>query len=516
MPMPKWAIIGRNQYRLVMSSVRFIRPYFMPLIIALLAIYIVYLAPAIVDAFVDDVLAFFLSQAAVALIQILLFAVFIWFFFFPVSLALKDIQAGQLESLLSAPVSPSQLLLGEFIGVMPFYGIAVVLLAGIFTAILGPIGIGIVQNFIIIAVFLLTFFSALWIGTVIAALLRSKLGQSEKGRDIGKALGFIIALPVVGIMYAMMGGGFLEALQNPGTSGAITGILGILPSSWGARIIIDFTSNPDVISMDTLARFGGILLFFASSMWLGFKVAERAYTLETGGLSASTAGRDGVLYNTIRSLGGGGAFGTLLVSITKDYGRRLQNLSRVAYIVGLVVLINLFLVRPGEPLEAMILAQALFAMLAAFVVGEVTIRGKEALFIYRKAPDGENRLIKARLVQGWMITVPICVIIIAVQLLLIPDVSIVELLGFTGAIAVVSSAYVVFSLGIFLTIPAFSDKGGEFVAIAMIVVFFAMFLFLGSLILLGKEWALPILLSVSWAVGILLLFLGRWNLGRIE
>ncbi|MBU7004740.1 MAG: hypothetical protein HXS50_04185, partial [Theionarchaea archaeon] len=460
--MPKWLVIGRNQYRLTMSPFRFIRPYFPYLSVVLLALYIVYIAPAMMSALVDEAMAFFLSQAAVAVVQIILFAVFIWFFFFPVSLALRDIQAGQLESLLSAPIKPSQLLLGEFVGVMPFYAIAVVIFAGIFTALLDPIGIGIIQTFIIVGVFVFTFFSALWIGTLVAALLRSKLGQSERGKDIGKALGFVLALPVVGIMYAMMGGGFVESLSDPGTSGAVTGILGVLPSSWGAKVVIDFASNPEAISLDTLTRFGGVVVFFVASMWLGFKLADRAYTLETGGFSGSTAGKDGLLYNTIRSLGGGGAFGTLLVSITKDYGRRLQNLSRVAYIVGLMVLINVFLVRPSEPFEALIMAQALFAMLAAFVVGEVTIRGKEALFIYRKAPSGESRLIWARIVQGWMITVPVCAAIIAGQMAIIPNTNIMTILGYVGIIISVSAAYVVFSLGLFLTIPAFSDKGGEF------------------------------------------------------
>jgi hypothetical protein len=181
-----------------------------------------------------------------------------------------------------------------------------------------------------------------------------------------------------------------------------------------------------------------------------------------------------------------------------------------------MVLINVFLVRPSEPFEAMIMAQALFAMLAAFVVGEVTIRGKEALFIYRKAPSGESRLIKARIVQGWMITVPVCAAITSGQMAIIPNTDITTILGYVGIIISVSAAYVVFSLGLFLTIPAFSDKGGEFVAIAMIVVFFAMFLFLGSLIFLGREWAIPNLLSVSWVAGILFLLLGKWNLGRIE
>jgi hypothetical protein len=35
----------------------------------------------------------------------------------------------------------------------------------------------------------------------------------------------------------------------------------------------------------------------------------------------------------------------------------------------------------------------LIDVFAAFVVGEVTIRGKESLFIYREAPYGEERLV---------------------------------------------------------------------------------------------------------------------------
>ena len=519
MATPKWFVIGRNQYRLAMSGIREIRPYFPYIMIGLLALYVVYLAPAMVDLFIDEALVFLFSQAAVAMIQIILFVIFVWFFFFPISLALRDIETSQLELFLSAPVKPSHLLLGEFLGVMPFYAIAVTIIVGVFTAILNPLGIGVLQTVIIIMIFILTFFSALWIGTLVAALLRAKLGQSERGRDIGKAIGFVMALPVVGIMYAMMGGGLLETLSDPGTSSAVTSVLGLFPSSWGARIIIDFASNPGNIGtvwVGTLARFGGLALFFVASLWLGVKIADRAYSLETSGLSASKAGPDGVFYNTVRALVGGGSFGTLLVSITKDYGRRLQNLSRVAYIVGLVVLINIFLVRPDDPVSAMIMAQALFAMLAVFVVGEVTVRGKETLFIYRKAPSGNERLIKARLVQGWMISLPIAVVITAAQLSLIPQVTLSTVLIYTGFIAVVVAAYVVFSLGLFLVMPAFSDKGGEFVATSMVVVMFAAGMFIASLIFFGKVWGMLSLLLLSWSFGVLFLLLGKRNLSRIE
>ncbi len=260
MPTPKWLLIGRNHYRLTMSGIRPLRPYFPYLLVGFSVIYILYLAPRVVEAFIDEALAFLLSQAAVAMIQIVFFAIFIWFLFFPVSLALKEVQASQLEIFLSAPVKPSHLLLGEFIGSMPFYAIGVVLVAGVFTSILGASGVGYLQIAIIVAIFLLTFFLALWIGTVVAALLRTALGQSERGRDIGKGLGFLIALPVVGVMYAAIGGGLGNVLSDPASSEVVRTILGGFPSSWGAKVIIDFINNPGTISpvlTDTVIRLVG-------------------------------------------------------------------------------------------------------------------------------------------------------------------------------------------------------------------------------------------------------------------
>jgi len=39
---------------------------------------------------------------------------------------------------------------------------------------------------IIVTIFIVIFLSAFWIGTVIAALLRARLGKTARGRDIGR------------------------------------------------------------------------------------------------------------------------------------------------------------------------------------------------------------------------------------------------------------------------------------------------------------------------------------------
>lgn len=278
MPSTKWLLVARNEYRIHTSRIRRVRPCFPYLVIGLLTAYVVFIAPALVNLFLDDFLAFILSQAAVAMIQIMLFMIFIYFLIIPITDTLRQEQAGHLEIFLAAPIQPSDVLLGEFLGNMPFYAIFMTVLTGAFTALLNPLGLGLIQTAIIILIFVVTVLSALWIGTVVAVLLRTKLGKTAHGRDIGRALAMIIALPLVALVYVIQYGGLLEALADPEKSGVVQAVLGLLPSSWGAEVIVGFAAHPgDIGSMgfDTLLRFGGLLTFFVGVLWLGTRVARR-------------------------------------------------------------------------------------------------------------------------------------------------------------------------------------------------------------------------------------------------
>jgi len=190
---------------------------------------------------------------------------FAYIMVFPISETLRETQASRREITIAAPVKPSDVLLGEYLGVVPFLAIGFAVFAGLFTATLNPLGLDLAQMAIIVAIFVVTFLSALWIGIVIAALLQTKFGKIARGRDIGKGLSVVLALPLVAVMYAIIGGGLLEALADPETSGTLKAILGLLPSSWGAEIIVGFASNPGNIGatgFETLIRFGGLLAFF--------------------------------------------------------------------------------------------------------------------------------------------------------------------------------------------------------------------------------------------------------------
>ncbi|MFX1476252.1 MAG: hypothetical protein ACFFCO_12365, partial [Promethearchaeota archaeon] len=204
MPTRKWLVITRNEYRIYTSRIRAIRPYFPYLVIGLLAVYVAFIAPAVVSPLIDDFIVFIVSVAAVPLVQIILFMFFFYLTLFPISDTLREVKTAQLEVFLAAPVKPSDVLLGEFLGKMPFYAIAITVITGAFTALLTPLGLDIVQNVMIILVFIVTFLSAAWIGTVIAAILRTKLGKTVRGKDVGRALSVIVALPMIAVMYAII------------------------------------------------------------------------------------------------------------------------------------------------------------------------------------------------------------------------------------------------------------------------------------------------------------------------
>ena len=538
MPVRKWLVVAKNEYRLHTSSIRRIRPYFLYLIIGLLAVYVGFIAPAVVSPFIDDFLAFIITQAAVPMVQIILFIFFFVLIVSPISETLREAQTGQLEIFLAAPIRPSDVLLGEFLGMMPFYAIAITVITGSFTAVLTPLGLDMVQIAIIIIIFVVALLSAYWIGIVIAAVLRTRLGKTSRGKDIGRALAVVIALPIIAVMYAILGGGLVEALVDPGTSGMVRAILGVLPSSWGAEVFVSFASNPGniaAVGFETLTRFGGLLAFFVAVLWLGAKVANRAYSLEPTTFIASRSKPDGVFYKTVRYLGGGRSFGTLLVSVFKDYGRRLENLSWIVYVVGLIAMINIFLSDPySSPRDPLVVLSTMaIPLLTGFVTGTVS-RGKETLFLYKKAPHGVRRFVRARLLQGCLVAVPIAAAIMAVSTILVPDITLFPLLMNVIWGSLRTMASVVFLLGLALLIPVFAEGSRERAFGAIINLQAILFTTIGleigfsrfglsfSKILPSLEAFTGLLFdhllqtAVISLLGIMLLYLGKRKLSRIE
>lgn len=203
-------------------------------------------------------------------------------------------------------------------------------------------------------------------------------------------------------------------------------------------------------------------MFFVAALWVGTKVANRAYSLEPSKFTSSMAKPDGFFYKAIRFLGGGKSFGTLLSSIFKDYSRRLENLSWIVYAVGLVALLRIFISDPStEPVDQLVFSSEMaIPFLAAFIVGTVS-RGKETLFIFKKSPSGIRKFVKARLVQGWLVAVPIAAALIAVSTILLPQIKLESLLINILWGSFRTLALVVVVLGLAIINPIFAEESRE-------------------------------------------------------
>jgi hypothetical protein len=538
-PATKWLVVAKNEYRINTSRIRRIRHYFPILVTGLLAVYVGLIVPALVNFFLDDFVALILSQAAVAMVQIILFTIFIYFMIIPITNTLREEQAGPLEIFLAAPIKPSDVLLGKYLGDVPFYAILVTIITGLFAGFLSPLGLDMLQLGIIVSIFVITYLSSFWIGTVIAALLRTKLAKTARGKDVGKALAMIIALPMVALIYGIQFGGIFQALSNPQTSGNVNAILRLLPSSWGSEIIIGFALNPGnigAVAIETFSGFTGLAIFFGASLLLGAKAANRAYSLEPTTFTSTTAKPDGVFYKTVKQVVGGDSFGTLLVSIFKDYSRRLENLSNLTYMIGLIIMMNIFIIpgatsSPGDNLGTVemssMLTQFIVPIIVVMVTGDVTVQGKDNLFIYRKAPSGETRLIKAMLARSWLITIPLVGSTTALATFLAAQPSLISLLILTGLMTLFIVAYAVFSLGLFLLNPAYSNKSMKLGVNIFIAIFFSIGLFAASSLILTKGFTLSdpiggmftvqlLQIALSLLLGTIVLMFGKRKLSRIE
>lgn len=524
--LPKWFLIAQNEYNLRLSRIRKIRSIFPFLLIGFLVFYVSYLAPLIANLFLDDLLAFLLSELALAMVPVLLFLAFFYLLIIPITYTLQSMEAGQVEIFLAAPIKSSDVLLGEFLGALPFYGTFIVLLSGLLTAVLIPLGLDLLQIFIVVFVMLLVFLSAIWIGTVSAGFIQTRFAKSAKGKDLGRALSLVIALPLVGAMYAIIGGGFTQALSDPLTNSLTRQILSFLPSSWGSDVILDFAANPGNIGavwFETFARVGGLVLFFVLALWLGTKLSARIYSIEPTSFVSSKVKPDGIFYKTIRGIGGGGSFGRVLVLVFKDYARRLENLSRLVYVLGLLALINLFLVEPsGDPGDALIMGVFLFAFLAVLVVGQITVGGKESVFIHKKAPSGIGRLLKARLLQSLLVAVPIGFVVTLISLLRVPGIAFLDLLLYGVLMSQLVAGNVTLALGVALINPEFSENPRTqmmgLMLNAQAVLFTSIGVFIASQILFNLDFIYTFLVQsiFVWILGVVCLQIGKSKLDRIE
>jgi len=517
---PKWLIIAKNEYLLKTSGFPGWRRVFPILVIAAVLLYVLVVAPWMSSLVSGLTESFLLSDSALAFMQVMLFIIFVSILTIPIMQTLQDTNVAPLETLLSAPVKPRDVLLGRYLGSLPLYAIVISVIAGTFLALFIPFGITLDQVLLAVIVFVLVVMIALWLGVLIAAVLKAWLGRSLRGREAGQAIALLISLPLVAVMWTAMNGDMLRALQGQG--GSLSGPFSVLPSSWGADVILRMLTNPGDAGFEldlTLLGVLGLMAFLLVSILVGMVLSGWAYDLEPVSFSVSRARPEGRFYMYVRSVSAGGSLAAVVVTLLKDYGRRMENLSRVIYILGLVVMMEAFILGSlpqGNYVSVSLLTITwMMAFLCVFVVGEVTARGKENLFVYRKAARGESRLVLGRVIQGCIVVQPVAAVS-ALIVLLPSNVPLLDVALLTLAVVAIATAYVVMSIGLFLLSPAFSEKPSEMVGNAISVLVISFFLYVVCIVAYGEPWGILALLLFSSCIGSILLMAGARRIKSIE
>ena len=152
-------------------------------------------------------------------------------------------------------------------------------------------------------------------------------------------------------------------------------------------------------------------------------------------------------------------------------------------------------------------------VMALFLCSETTIRGKEALFIYRKTPGGIARLMKAKLLQAWLFVIPVMVVIWGYSAWRFNLAFSVPFLMEMGNALLIAMANSMIAMGLSFANPAFNQKSGAYMINFQTIAFMAM----GAMIIPDMFLDMPWLhMPIAWVMGVVLLLAGYRKLSTME
>ena len=348
---------------------------------------------------------------------------------FPITNALSEIKTGQWEIMLSNNVSTRDMMIGTFVGSIPIYGIVVLVFGPViispFVLVYEVSLVG--QVFIYLALFCVAM-SALWFSNLLCTALQARLGNSPRGNDIAKALVMVLAIMVLVPMYGLIffGASIVQVMSLD--------IFSVFPFTWGADLIIwlvilfngislspsHIAAVESTLGFNLLANMMLLLSFSVGMVGLAIVSADRLFSIGAGARTEKviTVGRENAVLRSIRRLSPSPS-GVLLVTAMKDFGRKTQNMSKLAYGIVMAVVLPLMM-RIGltgftDPVGLLVVSALIVSTMLA-LAGGMTFGGigfldsKDQLWILKSAPSGVEKFVKARIMESMIFALPMAII----------------------------------------------------------------------------------------------------------
>jgi len=216
-----------------------------------------------------------------------------------------------------------------------------------------------------------------------------------------------------------------------------------------------------------VSNVGLLGVFISAIVIIGILTTDRLFTIGAGARteSVTTIHNENMVLRGVRRLSRG-SFGVLVVTGLKDFGRKAQNLSRLALLMILTLVVPIFIyIRAGEfdMTSVTVMMSLMLGFLGVQVFGGAGfLESRDQLWTIQAAPYGVVRYVKAKAIQSIVLIIPVVLLpAVLYAVLLSYELSQVIFLVSTSFMSCVGGALV--GIGIAATNPTYEDtKSGAY------------------------------------------------------
>ncbi|MFX0028843.1 MAG: hypothetical protein ACFE8B_06510 [Candidatus Hermodarchaeota archaeon] len=533
--MALWKAIAKNEIRLRTSLFRKNRALFLIIIYSFLIIWAFLLCPVIFDLFMPtlaDVVGPEILMAVSLLIEFGMMGFFLLILIYPLNTVYRKTEIGFKEILLASPATSGDIFLGEFFGKFPIYTATILIGTPLIIGMLNPIiNLNMIQYLIIyVCVFGMVLFAAL-LGSIISSWLEHRIAKSERARDLGKVIMFLLSIGIVVIIYSLQ---FLfdYLINNP----ELRNWVSFYPSIWFSNIILYFI-QPSLISSYFLNIWSSgliVVILPILTLYISYKKAEKFFTVEGGIEKISVLiEEENKFYLMIRKITGRKWEGLILTQL-KEFLRKRETIMKIVYVCGIVgVLGVIFPITMGTEIsiiQSMILVMLIVmgGMMYGLLFGSYIFVGtKDLIWVYKRSPRNIRALVYSYILAMLLLNI-IMTLGLTCFFTIFFQFDIFNIFFFFTFYLIYNQLVIFQAIGIQCFSPSFEEKGRAMTTNNLILMVLQMipfqFIFTALLIFFSpptspnaaKFYFLSPMVLISLLTALPLLFFGIKHLSNIE
>ncbi|MFX1391723.1 MAG: hypothetical protein ACFE9Z_16785 [Promethearchaeota archaeon] len=537
--MALWMKIAKNEVRVRTSKFRKNRLAFFLVLYSFLIFWAFFLCPLIFDLFMPTLagmeeLSDVLIPSIAMIIEQLMMIFFIAILIYPLNNIYRQTEIGYKEIILASPTTTGDIFLGEFLGKFPILITYVFALTPVFTNMLNPIlNLTFIQNLVIYCCVFGLVFMATLIGTILMSWIEHKIAQSEKARDIAKALLILLSIGMVALIYSLQFG-FQFIMDHP----ELKNYLMWYPPLWFSNIILH-TFDPALIDAYILNIWMSLALAILIPillLYISYKGANRFYSLE-GGIEkvSSTIENESSFYKFNRRIIGSKWEG-LVITQLKQFFRKKENIMKLVYVCGIACVYGLIYSFTISGDENAFISGAFKVLMVVFMGGMlygimigsfIFVGSKDLLWVYKRSPRNVNSLIYSYIIAMLIINT-ILTLIVTIFFTILFEFDVLYVVVFFLAYLSHGILILIEAIGIQGFSPAFEEKGKHMgmnifklvgIQIGILMGFIFLMVWLSEVLPEINTWELtPIIfyIFIHLVISLPIFFMGLRHLKKIE